>query len=452
MNLGQVSLASIPYDQNILIKFTEQLVSEGVSVETSMGSSKACSSIILLSEFHPELFSHIKNLLDIGCDHILVVAHNSACKIQEIYEILKSGVSDILLSSNVFDVIPDLIARLKQWAVVNKLTSRFINKLNIIGNARKWRLNLRNIVEASKFSTSSILIHGETGTGKEKAAELAWSVISGDRHIPFTIVDCASIVPSLSGSELFGHERGAFTGATSARDGALANVDGGVLFLDEIGELPMELQPQFLRVLQEKTYKRVGGNSWKKVDFRLISATNRDLVKEVETGVFRRDLYYRIAGTCVTLPPLRERREDILSLAKFFLKVAINKDAAPELDDALSAYLIERDYPGNIRDLRQLCMNMAGCHQGSTLFSLGDLKTEEFKGAENTEHQHHEFSKSATIAVARGMNLKEIKEIAANAAILAAKQWADGNIAKAASRLGVTPRALQLRQQKNGSK
>src|SRR5690606_31880967 len=134
------------------------------------------------------------------------------------------------------------------------------------------------------------------------------------------ILDCSTIVPELAGSEFFGHERGAFTGALITREGAFALADGGTLFLDEIGELPLHLQVQLLRVIQEGTYKKVGSNTWKSTRFRLICATNRDLSEEVKKGRFRADLFYRIASWTFHLPPLRERKEDILPLALHFLK------------------------------------------------------------------------------------------------------------------------------------
>src|SRR5262249_20244908 len=154
--------------------------------------------------------------------------------------------------------------------------------------------------------------------------------------------------------ELFGHERGAFTGAVNPREGAFALADGATLFLDEVGELPLRLQAQLLRAIQEKTYKRVGGNVWQTTDFRLVCATNRDLTDAVERGEFRGDLYSRIGGWVFRTPPLRERPEDILPLSTHFLSTFLPEETLPELDEPVREYFLRRPYPGNVRELRQL--------------------------------------------------------------------------------------------------
>jgi hypothetical protein len=152
---------------------------------------------------------------------------------------------------------------------------------------------------------------GESGTGKELVARLVHALDRRTVKKEFVVLDCSTLIPQLSGSEFFGHERGAFTGAITARDGAFALAHEGTLFLDEVGELPPDMQAQLLRVVQEGTFKRIGGNNWKRTEFRLICATNRDLEAEVAAGRFRTDLYYRIAGIRCRLPSPRERSTDI---------------------------------------------------------------------------------------------------------------------------------------------
>src|SRR5262249_12424971 len=147
------------------------------------------------------------------------------------------------------------------------------------------------------------------------------------------ILDCTTLVPQLSGSELFGHERGAFTGAAGPRDGVFSLADGGTLFLDEVGELPLEMQAQRLRVVQERTYKRVAVTAGDAPRFRLVCATDRELLQEVERGTFRRALYYRIASACIRLPPLRERPEDILPLTRHFMEQQRPGEVLPALDE-----------------------------------------------------------------------------------------------------------------------
>jgi two-component system response regulator GlrR len=201
---------------------------------------------------------------------------------------------------------------------------------------------------------STVLLSGESGTGKELAARALHR--ASDRAAgPFEVVDCGAVPAALMESELFGHERGAFTGATAEREGAFARADGGTLFLDELGELPMELQPKLLRALGEGEVRRVGGRKSKQVDVRVVAATNRDLRTEVNAGRFRADLYYRVAVIQVRLPPLRERLDDLDVLVPALLaKLCADRGlkGAPEASEELVARLREHTWPGNVRELR----------------------------------------------------------------------------------------------------
>ena len=190
----------------------------------------------------------------------------------------------------------------------------------IVGRSEVWRALLWRIIEAAAYSRVPILLTGESGTGKELLARLVSKVTRKAGNLRATgpdlvTLDCGTLVPELSGSKFFGHERGAFTGAHVARDGAFALSNGVTLLLDEIGEIPLHLQPQILRCIQEGAYKRLGSNVWQKSDFRLVSATNCDLEQLVSRQQFRLDLYYRIAGCIFQTPPLRERREDMIPFA-----------------------------------------------------------------------------------------------------------------------------------------
>ncbi|MBX3234035.1 MAG: sigma 54-dependent Fis family transcriptional regulator [Labilithrix sp.] len=209
-------------------------------------------------------------------------------------------------------------------------------------------LRLFEIVERVAASDIDTLVLGESGTGKELVAtEIIQRSARADG--PLVVVDCGAISPSLVESELFGHVRGAFTGADREREGAFEAADGGTLFLDEIGELPLELQPKLLRALENREVRRVGQNRGKRVDVRVIAATNRDLEPEVNRGRFREDLYYRLAKLTVRIPPLRERLDDVPLLARAFLQ-ALGRPRA--IDDAVLADLARHDWPGNVRELR----------------------------------------------------------------------------------------------------
>ena len=208
-------------------------------------------------------------------------------------------------------------------------------------------------LEKIAASEATVLIEGETGTGKEGAAEAIHDV-GMRRERPFVVIDCGAIPANLLESELFGHEPGAFTGASERRIGVFEQASGGTLFLDEIGELPAELQPKLLRALESREIRRVGGTTAIRCDLRIIAATNRDLREEVNRGSFRADLYYRLAVVRVVLPPLRERREDVAGLVEHLLErlsarpETVAELTAPEFLVALAA----APWPGNVRELR----------------------------------------------------------------------------------------------------
>lgn len=352
-------------------------------------------------------------------------------------ELLSAGASDVVQVGDPQAVARAIAARFRRWAAVDRLIDSAVVRKNLIGDHTRWRSFLRRVVDVARFSSLPVLIRGESGTGKELIARLIHTLDAREDKKDLVVLDCTTIVPELSGSEFFGHERGAYTGAAGARDGAFALADGGTLFLDEVGELPLRLQAELLRVVQEGTYKRVGGNSWQKTKFRLVSATHRDLEEEMSDGRFRRDFYYRIAAWSCTLPPLRERREDIPALARHFLR-------APP-DPAVLELLIARDYPGNIRDLRHLCDRIDYRHIGDGPITLGEVPEEE-RRMEVSPPAGSLFDEAARAGMLCGMGLKEIANAAADASVRLALQLEEGNVGRAAERLGITDRGLQKRR------
>jgi transcriptional regulator with PAS, ATPase and Fis domain len=227
----------------------------------------------------------------------------------------------------------------------------------LIGQSPRM-LQLQRLIEKLGRSRWPVLILGDTGTGKEVVARSIHHVLSDG---PFVTIDCSAMVGPLMESELFGYVKGAFTGANNSKAGLIELANGGTAFLDEIGELPLDLQAKLLRVLQEKEYRPVGGLSQKKADFRVIAATNRDLAKEVEKGNFRRDLYYRLNVVTLRLSPLKDRREDIPHLLTHFLKRYGRQQAmAPEVLEALVSY----DWPGNVRELENCVQHMLAVNSG----------------------------------------------------------------------------------------
>jgi DNA-binding NtrC family response regulator len=242
---------------------------------------------------------------------------------------------------------------------------------DIVGDSHQMMRILDHISIAAPIDTS-ILILGESGTGKERVAK-AIHELSARKDHPLIIINCASLPFHLIESELFGHEKGSFTGATERRKGKFELADKGTIFLDEIGEMPIELQAKLLRVLQEKEIERIGGNASIKVNIRIIAATNRDLEEEVKAGRFRLDLYYRLCVFPIVLPPLRERQDDIENLAMYFLKKFSRKFAknVTNMTPAVISYLHRSQWPGNIRELENFMERAVLMAKGS-LIMAGD--------------------------------------------------------------------------------
>ncbi|MEW6120780.1 MAG: sigma 54-interacting transcriptional regulator [Pseudomonadota bacterium] len=229
--------------------------------------------------------------------------------------------------------------------------SSFPAETGLVGKSPAFNRMLELVRRVAPSSTTALLL-GESGTGKELVAQ-AIHQQSGREHGPFVVVECSGLTETLFESELFGYEKGAFTGANQRKIGLVESASGGTLFLDEVGDIPLALQVKLLRLLETGTFRRVGGVETLRADFRLIAATHRDLKAMVEAGTFRRDLYYRLSVFPIDLPPLRERREDIGLLADTLL-ARLAPGRAYTLAEATRARLVAWDFPGNIRELRNI--------------------------------------------------------------------------------------------------
>ena len=323
---------------------------------------------------------------------------------------------------------------------------------NIIGDSAALREVLAK-VERVAPTVSTVLLRGETGTGKELVAH-AIHINSPREEKPFVRVNCAALAPGVLESELFGHEKGSFTGAMARRPGRFELADGGTLFLDEVGDLPMEVQIKLLRTLQEREFERVGGSETIKVDVRLVSATNRDLEKMIEDGEFREDLYYRLNVFPINLPPLRDRLDDLGALMTHFIaKFARQMGTTPAAasPDAL-AKLREYNWPGNVRELENIIERAMILARGAPL------------GA-----SHLDFGRRASTAAAQvtgtgpvavvtpppaaaddGKSLAERLLDSERKEIIAAVEKSRGNIASASRTLGINRSTLYYRLRKHG--
>jgi transcriptional regulator with GAF, ATPase, and Fis domain len=383
--------------------------------------------------------------LAMQCPQRLVVVAATADTLADVdaWGLLGAGAADVFAWGHSATPASEIAARFRRWAEIDDLLRGDRVTGTIVGRSPSMCATLREVVEAARFSDSNILLTGESGTGKELVAHLIHHLDRRRAKGPFVTVDCTTIVPTLSGSEFFGHERGAFTGAFTARDGAFARADGGTLFLDEVGELAPSLQAELLRVVQEGTYKRVGGNTWQRTRFRLIAATHRDLAADAAADRFRQDFLYRIASWQCHLPAMRERREDIPALAHHFLTALC--DPAPPLDPAVARYLSRRDYQGNVRELKHLVERIGRLHVGPGPITLGDLPPDERTMPPATEPDDGALPAAVRSVLRHGAGLRDIREAATQLAVEVALEEAGGNLRRASERLGVTPRALQLR-------
>src|SRR5262249_23549478 len=290
---------------------TGGLEQEGIICRRRGTNSDPPFGLIAFDRETADLLDLVRRSSRDGIDRIIAVGlNNVGVTGATLWKLLQAGASDVLAWNSTKNPAAAIAARFQRWQAVEALVNSELVQNSLVGGSRAWVSVLRQVVEIARYTDASMLITGESGTGKELVARLIHTLDARPERERLVTLDCTTVVPQLAGSEFFGHERGAFTSAVAARDGAFALADKGTLFLDEVGELSPSLQAELLRVVQEHTYKRVGGNDWKRTDFRLICATNRDLKAEETRGNFRSDFYHRIAAATMNLPPLRERRED----------------------------------------------------------------------------------------------------------------------------------------------
>ncbi len=356
-------------EANARAALSEILRDEGYATETAADGFKALGK---LEDFIPDVI--LTDLKMPGLDGIafmekarsaapgaVFVVMTAFGTIQSAVAAVKKGAENYLTKPLDFDALAAVVERAMEKARLLQEARQLRDRLrernafgHIVSSDPKMQQVL-DLVGQVGPSRASVLITGESGTGKELIAE-AIHAASPRAQKPFVRLHCAALAESLLESELFGHERGAFTGAIARREGRFKQADGGTLFLDEIGEIPGGTQVKLLRFLQERTFERVGGNETLKVDVRVIAATNRDLQAEIKRGAFREDLFYRLNVVAVELPPLRERKGDVPALASFFLRryAAENGRTIEGFADDALARLTAYAWPGNVRELENV--------------------------------------------------------------------------------------------------
>jgi len=328
----------------------------------------------------------------------------------------------------------------------NQQMARGGGSSEMVGNSLAFQA-LQNRVAVVAPTDSTVLILGETGTGKELAAR-AIHARSRRSNRPMVSVNCAAIQPSLLGSELFGHERGSFTGAVSQRVGRFELADGGTLFLDEIGDLPSETQIALLRVLQEREFERVGGNHTIRVDVRVIAATHRDLKAAIAAGTFRSDLFYRLNVFPIHVPPLRERRADIPLLVGYFLRTYAGKvgRSIRNMDEKTLEMLCSYSWPGNIRELQNVIERWAIISESDEMSTDGSWVPREESTAVAARSDQTQAKGEQTLDAA--INLREHLEAVERNLIGRAMTAVGGNQSEAARRLGLSRGSLLERLRK----
>lgn len=371
IRLKRNRIMMIDDDKQFLSIYSRILDRLGFDVDTFQDAGAALKrfkdgdhDIVITDMYMPDLsgIDVIKSIIEWSPDALILVMTGEGT-VKNAVEAIKAGAQSYLQK-------PFEVSELEHE--VNKLceiaSKRFQNdylmstlktlKDPIVGNS-KIILELKDRIKSISKTNSSIVIQGETGTGKELIAQ-AIHEQSDRSSLPMVKVNCAALSPAILESELFGHEKGAFTGAIQTRKGLFETANGSTLFLDEIGEMPLEMQAKLLRVLQEKTFVRVGGTNLLKSDFRLVCATHRNLEEMVEQKKFREDLFYRINVVPIFVPSLKERKDDLPLLIEYFsqkFSAEMNKEKLILSEDQMS-YLLSHDWPGNIRELKNIIERM----------------------------------------------------------------------------------------------
>jgi transcriptional regulator with GAF, ATPase, and Fis domain len=430
---------------------TEAMEQRQISLQPWTNKTTAELGIIFIAG--TEQFENLVSLLNIQLKqkgNRIIVLNTSADPLsrQEVMRIFSFGAEyyfEFAACDTAFECLSNKLIR---WRTIETMMRSPLVRNHIAGESRILKQLIRDALEVAAYSDSAVLILGERGTGKESMARLIHAADKQRSQANLVLVDCTTIRTELSGSEFFGHEKGSYTGAEHSREGAFALADNGCLFLDEVGEMPLRMQAELLRVIQEGVYKKLGSNAWRQTDFRLISATNRQLEEESEKGAFRKDLYDRISLWKCNMPSLHQRREDIPALVQFFLRKRFPEEEIPVIDPAVLDYLKERDYYGNIRELQHLVHRITMRYVGKGPITLGDIPEMDrqfFIPVKKSWHEHPELAGAIAEALQNGYDVKSIMDTIKSLITRTALSFSDSN-KEVSQLLGKSERWIQLQK------
>jgi DNA-binding NtrC family response regulator len=435
-------------DETLCYLLKEQLLEEGLDVDIVYDGKFAIEAI---KRTNYDVILLDLNMREVSGEEVLkfVKDYNASLQIiilsaqgemRKAINCIKAGAYDFITKPYEFDDLLLTLSRAlehKELLVKTEILTKEISKKgseNIIGNSSQLKRILNLAIKAA-ISDSNILIEGETGTGKELLAEYIHKH-SARKDKPFVVINCASLPDQLIESELFGHERGAFTDAKNTKQGLVEIAHGGSLFLDEIGELSLALQPKLLRFLENGEYRRIGGITTLTSNVRVIGATNRNLLEEADNKNFRKDLLFRLNVITLTIPPLRDRKEDILLLANHFIKektpIRSPKHLSPQAEEILLAY----SFNGNIRELDHII-------ERALIFAEGDvINPEDLNLPQSFQMQTKKFSEFEQVEEILSMEDLERWHIKK---VLDKNRW---DRTQTANQLGISPKTLYTKIKK----
>lgn len=435
-------------DETLCYLLKEQLLEEGLDVDIVYDGKFAIEAIkrtnydVLLLDLNMREVSGeevLKFVKDYNAS-LQIIILSAQGEMRKAIDCIKAGAYDFITKPYEFEDLLLTLSRAlehKELLVKTEILTKEISKKgseNIIGNSSQLK-RILNLANKAAISDSNILIEGETGTGKELLAEYIHKH-SARKDKPFVVINCASLPDQLIESELFGHERGAFTDAKNTKQGLVEIAHGGSLFLDEIGELSLALQPKLLRFLENGEYRRIGGITTLTSNVRVIGATNRNLLEEADNKNFRKDLLFRLNVITLTIPPLRDRKEDILLLANHFIKektpIRSPKHLSPQAEEILLSY----SFNGNIRELDHII-------ERALIFAEGDvIHPEDLNLPQSFQMQTKKFSEFEQVEEILSMEDLERWHIKK---VLDKNRW---DRTQTANQLGISPKTLYTKIKK----